>query len=147
MSEQEKRYQAERQRVFDTVARHLLKQGRKSQDDYHGCMYRTSSEAGDVLKCAIGCLIADEHYDAVFEQTTTEEENVVSAVRKSGFLIELAEDPDKDAGCFLVDLQSIHDNMVVSEWASGLARVAWRYGLDADALRGWTSYPPRTGEL
>lgn len=48
------------QSIFDTVAWHLIKQGRPAwaKNGSGGCMYRTP----DGLKCAIGCLIADDEY-------------------------------------------------------------------------------------
>jgi len=51
----------DRQKIFDTVAAHLLKQNKKSvgADNLgHVCQYRSS----DGLKWAIGCLITDEAY-------------------------------------------------------------------------------------
>jgi hypothetical protein len=47
-----------KQEIFDTVAFHLIKQGKKSANDRGICLYR--SPGG--LKCAVGCLIPDEVY-------------------------------------------------------------------------------------
>ena len=54
------------QEVFDASVRHMLAQGRPAVDDVEGCSYRTKGP-GPVLKCAAGCLIADEDYRSDFE--------------------------------------------------------------------------------
>ena len=46
------------QQIFNKVAKHLLKQGRRARDG-NGCAYR--GENG--TKCAVGCLIPDALYD------------------------------------------------------------------------------------
>lgn len=52
---------ATKQQVFDQIFKHLYKQGRTAHDVNGGnCVYR--NENGD--KCAAGCLISDEYYDA-----------------------------------------------------------------------------------
>lgn len=55
------------QATFDKVAEHLIKQGRKAINSGAACSYRTEDERGDVLKCAIGCLIPDDMYNREFE--------------------------------------------------------------------------------
>ncbi len=51
------------QEIFTKVVTHLRKQGQQAlRQSYGTCMYRL----GD-LKCAAGCLIADEHYDRRIE--------------------------------------------------------------------------------
>lgn len=56
-----------KQETFDTVARHLFKQGRRAvkgdPDGRSMCMYR----APDGSSCAAGCLIPDEEYDPAFD--------------------------------------------------------------------------------
>jgi hypothetical protein len=47
-----------KQEIFDTVAIHLIKQGKKSVGDDGNCLYR----GPEGLKCAVGCLIPDEVY-------------------------------------------------------------------------------------
>jgi hypothetical protein len=52
------------QEIFDTVALHLIKQGKQSIDAAKGmCLYRGPNG----LKCAVGCLIPDEVYDPSME--------------------------------------------------------------------------------
>jgi hypothetical protein len=45
------------QEIFDTVVRHLKKQGRRAVDRGQ-CVYRHP----EGLKCAVGCLISDAEY-------------------------------------------------------------------------------------
>ncbi len=52
-----------KQEIFDTVALHLIKQGKKSVNDIGRCLYRSP----EGLKCAIGCLIPDEVYQRSME--------------------------------------------------------------------------------
>lgn len=56
------------QEVFDHVVNHLFVQGKQSlyyaPDEFPCCMYRNP----EGLKCAAGCLIADEEYDKSFER-------------------------------------------------------------------------------
>lgn len=66
------------QQIYDTVVRHLAKQGRRSmhmiQDTLTGrtipaCAYRG---AGD-MSCAVGCLIPDNEYSKVFENISVDQ--------------------------------------------------------------------------
>jgi hypothetical protein len=52
------------QEIFDTVVRHLKKQGRLAKEVLSGdCFYRAPN--GD--KCAVGCLISDDEYSPEME--------------------------------------------------------------------------------
>lgn len=51
-----------RQRAFDKVTKHLLKQGNKAMQG-DGCAYRTD----EGLTCAIGCLIPKRAYSPLIE--------------------------------------------------------------------------------
>ncbi len=51
------------QEIFDTVAIHLIKQGKQSADAFGNCLYR----GPEGLKCAVGCLIPDEVYQRNME--------------------------------------------------------------------------------
>jgi hypothetical protein len=53
------------QEVFDQVATHMLTQFVKAYSDSFGCMYRSGT-----LKCAAGCLIADNEYKKRFEHSS-----------------------------------------------------------------------------
>lgn len=54
------------QEIFDTVARHLFKQGHPAVED-GSCLYRASN--GD--RCAAGVLITDRYYDPKMEGQAT----------------------------------------------------------------------------
>lgn len=51
------------QEVYDQIVNHLRKQRKQSLEEGVGCRYRS----GD-LKCAAGCLIADDEYDPEMEE-------------------------------------------------------------------------------
>ena len=53
--------QATAQEVFDQVTQHLLKQGKAARSGTGACRYRVETR-GEILKCAAGCLIADDEY-------------------------------------------------------------------------------------
>lgn len=51
------------QHTFNKVYRHLSAQRRPAVTKLGGqCLYRKHTKTGDVLKCAIGCLIPDSKY-------------------------------------------------------------------------------------
>jgi hypothetical protein len=58
----------EAQEIFDTVATHLLKQGRRST--YQGSDLMCAYRGVDGTKCAVGVLISDELYDGTMEGHT-----------------------------------------------------------------------------
>ena len=60
--------QATAQEVFDQITQHLLKQGKAAISATGACRYRVETAEG-VLKCAAGCLIADNEYDESWENT------------------------------------------------------------------------------
>lgn len=103
------------QETFDRVVTHLRKQGRKSVDpSTHRCMYR----GPDGLKCAVGALIPDEKYSAVFETKGT----LWSPIRS--VLLELGHDPT-----LCNSLQLVHDSVSVDNWESHFEIVADKYHL------------------
>lgn len=113
--------------VWEKVRDHLLKQGkvsRVSPEDI--CAYR--GEGG--LSCAVGCLIADEHYNPKFEgiavapytetnhpELLTERDVLLrEALRKSGIDVD-----DPGTLSLLRELQGIHDCKPVWQWEQELA--------------------------
>jgi hypothetical protein len=105
-----------RREVFDKVKEHLLAQGRRAQASGAGlnCAYR--NEEG--LKCAVGCLIADEHYGSFLEGRALVGGAscvVAAALRKSG--------AQEDAFPMLIRLQQLHDNQLVETWGSELETI------------------------
>lgn len=56
-------------RIFERVRDHLLTQNRPSSSIGEGCLYRLEcmDASKPPLRCAVGCLITDEAYDAAIE--------------------------------------------------------------------------------
>ena len=116
------------QELFDTVASHLLHQGKQAMvvDDHTGrpvCEYRTSSG----LQCAIGCLMPDEHYDKMMEGMAASELSSVS-----DWFYDLVINLDaggKSIETALDDLQDIHDEKAPATWPYHLQKYAKRFGL------------------
>lgn len=103
---------ATEQEVFDQVANHLLTQMKKSEDtrknsyDYYvNCLYRSS----DGLKCAAGCLIADDEYKPEFEQ-----KDWPSLQEKFPHMITMKHMD------LIRQLQDIHDDLDVDDWKAAL---------------------------
>jgi hypothetical protein len=117
-----------RQKVFDTVAWHLLTQGQKCGDE-NQCRYR--DEAGH--KCAIGVLIPDDRYTPKMEGTAASILATTDAIDidyyHEGIRANAPEDRD-----FLQALQDIHDDYDVSTWTTNLAACALGYGLSTVVL-------------
>ena len=112
------------QRIFNKVAKHLLKQGRKSENPLSGdCMYRGNED----LKCAIGILIKDSQYDSTLEGLNINDLKIIKALKESGIIM--------DANIFrlLKDLQNLHDHWMPSIWASKLRAVAKEFDLNCMA--------------
>ncbi len=112
------------QQIFDRVGIHLLKQKQKSMDGEQ-CVYR----APDGLRCAVGVLIADKHYDPAFEGEGVQAismGDLGEALQKSGIA----------TGHFplLVELQEVHDAHPPSRWRKLLKALAKRKGLRIGAL-------------
>ncbi len=104
------------QEIFDTVAAHLLKQGKRAlRSGLAGasCVYR----ATDGCKCAVGCVIPDEFYEGRFEH---------HGVR---FVLEESQELYRLLGgseLLLNYLQRIHDCEDVQKWPSLLKACADR---------------------
>lgn len=105
------------QELYNKVRKHLLTQMAKSTfpSIQASCAYRGDNG----LKCAIGCLIPDEHYSSSLEGYTARNEEVMRAAGLSIENINLA-----------IDLQKIHDCHRVEKWATKLDYVASDYSLE-----------------
>ena len=117
------------QEIFDQVANHLLTQNKKCVS-IGMCSYRSSTEN---LKCAAGCLIADDEYDPIIEGHTW---------------LTLVEKMSVSANCskLISRLQGIHDadytNMADYEddetpfrfWKDRLIDLAREYKLNAETV-------------
>jgi hypothetical protein len=101
------------QEVFDLVATGLLKQNRKSTDDFGGCFYRGK----DSCKCAAGLLIPDEYYRSGLEGCSWH------------LLIKKGMVPSQH-GALIARLQVIHDTLDTEQWRHALIEFAADCGLD-----------------
>lgn len=105
-----------KQETFDTVVEHLRQQGRPAWDrGGTACLYRTSQG----LKCAVGCLIPDELYEARFEGVSLTNQKVLQHI-----LRDLGHDVN-----LLIELQMIHDGMHSSNWESEWKTLAFKHDL------------------
>lgn len=109
------------QEIFDTVAVHLIKQGRKSLDGLK-CRYR----AADGCRCAVGALIPDSLYHEAMEGMPVD---VLAAAFHSELPGWFSDDLQ-----LLQALQRVHDLNSTGEWRLRLAWAAEEFGLSADAL-------------
>lgn len=108
------------QEIFDTVARHLIAQGKQAVDESGYCKYR----APDGRRCAAGVLITDEEYVPNMEGVMFGDSQVAWPPR---LLVH-----EK----LVRDLQSAHDQC--EDWRAiraKLALVAARHSLSAEVLR------------
>jgi hypothetical protein len=114
------------QDIFDTVAIHLIKQGKKSADANGDCLYRSP----EGLKCAVGCLIPDEVYDPEMEERVIS--RLLGCYDSLNFLW-----PYYD---LLNDLQRTHDMLLTENqtWKDAvilrLYELAEKYNLSTAAL-------------
>ena len=103
------------QQIYNKVAKHLLKQGRKSSL-MGTCMYR----GPDGCKCAIGPLIPDKLYETQMEHKT-----VIQLCRAYKWF----RDQFADHSYLLSELQSVHDACLVRSWRRRLRQVALEFDL------------------
>jgi hypothetical protein len=117
-----------KQEIFDTVAKHLLKQMEQSLTHrLNGkiilstqCAYRGDSGC----KCAIGCLIPDDRYDPSLEGNDV----VRGLVRQ--LLIDIGIDMTNfSIASLIIDLQHTHDAYEPKDWAGELVRVGVKHKL------------------
>jgi len=104
--------------IFDHVARHLLRQGRKARagDGVGPVMYHAPT--GD--SCAIGCWIPAEAYYPGLEGFPVENPAVLAV---------LPFPVDRNLLRLLVDLQLEHDAGHPPDWKAGLRKIAWKHQL------------------
>lgn len=96
-------------RIYKKVRAHLLSQNMQSKFPEGPCAYKYND-----LKCAVGCLIPDELYDAKMERTGIA--YIVSDVKLPTFRSK-----------FLGDLQAIHDGRGPANWEYYLNNFAITY--------------------
>jgi hypothetical protein len=115
-----------KQRIFNKVAKHLLKQGRRSKFNaakgYAVCAYRGDGGA----RCALGCVIWNKHYNSYLEGQSINSASVQSALEKS---LGVSFEKDEDLWSFFNRLQSIHDSVMPAQWRDSLLFLAAKHGL------------------
>ena len=107
--------QATEQEVFDQIARHLLQQGKRSEEEKL-CRYREGN-----LKCAAGCLIGDDEYSEQMEGnkwTTLVYDGKVPAKHKK----------------LILTLQLMHDSKNPQEWKECLDELAENWNFNTSCL-------------
>lgn len=111
------------QEIFDQVAKHLLKQMKKSYlPGSNVCAYRGEQGA----MCAVGCLLTE--YDEAIE------DKHISAVIVDYPEIAQAAGITSNNCQLLADLQRLHDRTEVKHWYYELSRIAKSYALDPKVL-------------
>lgn len=112
--------QATEQEVFDQVANHLLTQMEQSKGD-GGCWYRSTNSSGKILKCAAGCLIADEEYTERMDNDS--DETTWHYLAEEGVF-------PKEHMELISWLQKAHDDNYPHEWDKELRAIAELYNLE-----------------
>lgn len=107
--------QATAQEVFDQVTRHLLTQLAPAQNETGSCKYKLE-QPRRILKCAAGCLIADDEYKKEF------------AGKSWNWLVSHGLVPNTHAA-LIISLQKMHNTYLVRDWPERLRRLATDYGL------------------
>lgn len=123
--------------IFEKVKGHLLTQkavsrkSRSASSPVYGCAYR--GEAG--MKCAVGCLISDADYSLDFEGAApvaaTDLNRFVPedrVYRINQALMNAGVDMnDRKTAEMVRELQFLHDNKPVHEWATELQLIESNY--------------------
>ena len=105
------------QHVYDTMVNHLRKQQARAVNEKGNCRYRT--ENGNM--CAVGCLIADDEYDAGLERLSLE--NTIH------FLMDGKAQPSR-LKPLLWHIRQIHDDIeTVTRWEHAFKLLAAEFDL------------------
>ena len=118
------------QTTFDTVARHLLTQGRQARRDINSlsCMYRAPN--GD--RCAAGCLIPDADYNPQFEGAVVDKPEIAAILKREGHDVNL-----------VYDLQTVHDKTSPILWPAMLRKLADDRELSTNVLDEFPNWQPK----
>jgi hypothetical protein len=104
------------QEVFDQVVQHLLTQMKTSRSgdslSGNGCRYRSGT-----LKCAAGCLIGDDEYNAGLMEQSDWYSLVLKKTVPNAHLTLISE------------LQRIHDNSPPRTWTDQLKNIGVKFNL------------------
>lgn len=117
--------QATAQEVFDQVAKHLLQQNQVSRTKMGDCSYRAYLDNDVVLKCAAGCLIADDEYSPRMDAATsgTSWDSLIQEELVPHCHAEL-----------IMRLQTLHDTVEPDKWLRALQSLAAEKGLHLNIL-------------
>lgn len=111
-----------RQKIYNKVRDHLLKQNAKSRRG-SGCAYR-----GDNGRmCAVGCLISNAKYSPRMEGTRVGA--LYSPHAKAVYGFAPLSRPSESTCSLLMSLQDVHDHSHPPQWPEKLRSVALAYGL------------------
>lgn len=98
---------AEPQEVFDFIYQHLKAQSQVSQDSSGSCLYRNAQG----LKCAAGCLIADDEYTKNIEHQSWADVADFYSVHRHTFLISkfqvIHDGHDYPSGNWVADVRAL----------------------------------------
>lgn len=111
--------QASAQEVFNQVKNHMLSQMQRSESPT-SCLYRYT-EDNVTLKCAAGCLIADDEY--VPEMDASGNGTSWGNLVKEGLV------PEHETMDLIVCLQDIHDSTQPCNWERELFEAAKNWNL------------------
>lgn len=110
------------QEVFDRVVNHLRSQGGPAVDWQEGCQYKTY----DGKKCAAGCLIPDELYNAIIEGKSW---------REVAEYLNITSECDQ---ILIRELQKAHDQAIwLDDINVSLKHIADTFGLTFTPLTSW----------
>jgi hypothetical protein len=131
------------QQIYDTVCSHLLTQKQRSVGADNHCKYRTVSDDGCALMCAVGCLIKDSEYYKALERNISKSDRVLVALYNSNVLTteEYLNDSNStklsEKYVFLRKLQIIHDDTPELQWHKNLQEIGLDYNLDISILNSF----------
>lgn len=113
------------QEMFDRVKTHLLTQMERAGEpnpsyvvENGSAPFRCFYHAPNGFKCAIGCLIPDEHYNRELEDKSVWNDNLQTAAGIT-----------REQAGFARRLQQCHDEVPVEYWALTLTYIAIEFGL------------------
>lgn len=116
---------ATEQQVLGQVAKHLLTQNSQATDNFGSCKYRLELNDGTILKCAVGCFIADDEYSSEIEGS------IYGSFSFNEFFGFKDEAPHLT---LLRRLQNLHDKHPVDIWKEELEQIALDFNLNTNIL-------------
>lgn len=121
------------QKLFDTVAIHMLSQHRRASSGWGRPEYHAKASND---RCAIGCLIPDTIYHRKIEHKSVPQLLVSKDWRiepTRNHLQRLAGEHPKNR--YLLEiLQTLHDHVYAKYWKTGFRTIATAFGLKTDVL-------------